>query len=82
MFFNQLKSDPLLRNSTSDIIEASKHHHHHLNQALGVLCDSIASGSLSLWSSVLVVASETSIILATRSLQVADFLGFPGLSRG
>ena len=51
------------------------------NQAFGVLCNSVALGSLSPWSSVLVVPSETSVILATRSLQVAAFLGFPGPSR-
>lgn len=75
LVFNQLKSNSFLRNSTLGIIEASKQPHHpHLESGLKVSCNSIASGSLSLWSSVLVFASETSIILPTRSLQVADFL--------
>ena len=83
LVFNQLKSDPLLRNSTSGIIEASKQlHHPHLESGFRVLCNNIASGSLSLWSPVLVFASETSIVLPTRSLRVAGFLWFLDLSGG
>lgn len=80
IFFNQLKSDCKLhssRYSTSDVNEVSKDPTiSTLNQALKVLYSNTALESLGQWSLVLVVTSEISIVLATRSLQVEDFLWF------